>query len=111
MVGSQPGISRVVLVGWVNSGSRLGPLLLCPGAAQGELGPAGATAFAVAAWGQHRLRGVGHVALSRRTPYRVARLKRGGQPANNRMKLAGSGDSLASLHTTLCRPLQLMRRR
>jgi len=91
----QPGAGRVVLVSGVNSGLRAGPLLLCPGVAHAELASPGASASAVAAWGQVRLRGVLHVALSRRTPYRVSRLKRGGQPANNRMKLAGSGDSLA----------------
>jgi len=74
-----------------NSGSPWRPPFLCPGAAQGQLGPAGASAFGVAAFGQVRPKGVGHVALSRRTPYRVSRLKRGGQPANQRMDPSSRG--------------------
>ena len=87
----QSGTGRVVFVSGVNSGSRSGPPLRCPGAAQGNLGPAGASAFAVSALGESRLRGVGHVVLSRRTPYRVSWLKRGGQPANQRMDPSSRG--------------------
>ena len=92
-LGIRAGVGRAVFTNEGNSGSRSGPLSLCPQIVQAEVGSAGASPFAVAAWGQFRLRGVGHVALSRRTPYRVAGLNCGAQPANKRMDLSSRGDS------------------
>ena len=57
-LGIRPGAGRAVLTDEGNSGSRSGPLLLFPGAAQGKLGAAGASAFVVAAEGQFRPKGV-----------------------------------------------------
>ena len=69
--GIRPGAGRAVFLGGVNSGSPWRPLLLFPWGAQAESGAAGASPCRVAALGWGRLKGVWHVALSRRTPYRV----------------------------------------
>ena len=107
----RPVAGRVVFVGGVNSGSPWRPPFLCPEAAQVEPGSAGAAPSAVAAWGQFRLQGAGHVALSRRTPYRVAKLKWSVQPANKRMDQSERGDVVAATHSTAGRALQVMRGR
>ena len=109
--GIRPGAGRAVLTDEVNSGSRSGPPVLCPAVAQGRLGPAGASPFRVAVSGRFWLRGVGHVALSRRTPYRVLPVESCGQPANKRMDLSERGAGVAAPHLSLGRALQVMRGR
>ena len=94
--GIRPRTGRAVFVGGVNSGSPWRPPFLCPEVAQGKLGLAGASAFVVAASGRFRSKGAGHVALSRRTPYRVLQSECFAQPANRRMNLSNRGANRAA---------------